>query len=211
MRGSYLVGGLIALALTALATWAFGMERGALWQVVRACVADKKLTGSPLPCLDVDLTAEASSTAMSCYAIRLTGDTILAPTRKVIGVEDPFLYSRRGAELFRCGLARSLFPSRRERKVARSRSRRTRRQLRRDPDAGPASHPYRLPGSRRAERGGGNRAATRARRMGASRRDHSPFGVLGHAHQSGRPRVPSNPSRSPPITSPTRSAIGRIS
>jgi hypothetical protein len=36
----------------AFATFAVGLDRMALWQVVRACVADFKLTGTPLPCLD---------------------------------------------------------------------------------------------------------------------------------------------------------------
>ena len=99
MRFSYLFAGLIALGLTALATWAFAMDRGALWQVVHACVADKKLTGSPLPCLEVDLTGGAKGG----YVILrepLTGDTILSPTRKVTGVEDPFLYSGEAPNYF---------------------------------------------------------------------------------------------------------------
>ncbi len=99
MRFSYLIGGLIAIGLTALATWAFAMERGALWQVVRACVADKTLTGSPLPCLDVNLTGGVDR---GYVVLRepLTGDTILSPTRKVTGVEDPYLYSREAPNYF---------------------------------------------------------------------------------------------------------------
>lgn len=95
MRGSrvpYFVGGAIACALAALAAWALGLERGALWQVVRACVADESLTGSPFPCLEVDLTGgEARGHVVLRQPFPL--DTILAPTRKIIGVEDPFLYS----------------------------------------------------------------------------------------------------------------------
>jgi CDP-diacylglycerol pyrophosphatase len=40
---------------TSFATFAIGLDRMALWQVVRACVADFKLTGTPFPCLEVDL------------------------------------------------------------------------------------------------------------------------------------------------------------
>jgi CDP-diacylglycerol pyrophosphatase len=43
------------IALTAFATWAFALDRQALWSVVNACVADHKLTGAPFPCLKVDL------------------------------------------------------------------------------------------------------------------------------------------------------------
>ncbi len=99
MRFFTLFGGLVALGLIAMATWAFAMDRGALWQVVRACVADKKLTGSPLPCLEVDLTGGANRG----YVILrepVTRDMILAPTRRVTGVEDPFLYSGEARNYF---------------------------------------------------------------------------------------------------------------
>ena len=55
-RGMKRVGILfIALCLTAATAFAIGLDRLALWQVVRACVADFKLTGAPFPCLEVDL------------------------------------------------------------------------------------------------------------------------------------------------------------
>ena len=92
LRPSNLVGGLIFCGLAALATWAYAMDRGALWHVVRACVADKNLTGSPLPCLDVDLTG-GEERGYIVLREPLSGDTILAPTRRITGVEDPLLYS----------------------------------------------------------------------------------------------------------------------
>ena len=42
----YLVGGLVVCGLTALAIWAFALERGALRQVVAPVSADQRLTGS---------------------------------------------------------------------------------------------------------------------------------------------------------------------
>ena len=39
----------------AFAAYAMELHRMALWQVVRACVADYKLTGTPFPCLEVNL------------------------------------------------------------------------------------------------------------------------------------------------------------
>ena len=53
-------------AATAFATTATGLDRLVLWQVVRACVADFKLTGAPFPCLEVDLSAARNAAASSC-------------------------------------------------------------------------------------------------------------------------------------------------
>jgi CDP-diacylglycerol pyrophosphatase len=95
----YLVGALVVCGLTALATWEFTLERGALWQVVRACVADQRLTGSPFPCLEVDLTG-GEEQGYVVLRQPFPRDTILAPTRKIIGVEDPFLYSPEAPNYF---------------------------------------------------------------------------------------------------------------
>jgi len=64
----------------------------ALWQVVRACVADFKLTGTPFPCLEVNL---AGGEERGNVVLRppLSDETILAPTRRITGVEDPILQS----------------------------------------------------------------------------------------------------------------------
>ena len=71
----------------------------ALWQVVRACVADYKLTGTPFPCLAVDL---AGGEERGNVVLRppLLDDTVLAPTRKITGVEDPFLQSPEAPNYF---------------------------------------------------------------------------------------------------------------
>ena len=89
---SYLLGGLLFCGLATVATWSYAMDRGALWHVVRACIADKNLTGSPLPCLEVNLTG-GEERGYVVLRQPITRDTISAPTRKVTGVEDPFLYS----------------------------------------------------------------------------------------------------------------------
>jgi CDP-diacylglycerol pyrophosphatase len=79
-------------AATAFATYATGLDRLALWQVVRACVADFRLTGSPFPCLKVDL---SGGEERGSVVLRLPpwDDMILAPTRRIVGIEDPFLQS----------------------------------------------------------------------------------------------------------------------
>ncbi len=86
-------------AVTAFATLATGLDRLALWQVVRACVADYKLTGAPFPCLEVDLSAGEEG---GDVVLRppLSHDTILAPTRKIVGIEDPFLQSPEAPNYF---------------------------------------------------------------------------------------------------------------
>src|SRR5271167_4827533 len=76
----------------AFATFAVGLDRMALWQVVRACVADFKLTGTPFPCLEVDLSGGEEGGSVVLHA-PLLGDTVLVPTRRIVGVEDPFLQS----------------------------------------------------------------------------------------------------------------------
>ena len=86
-------------AATAFATHALGLDRGALWQVVRACVANSKLTGAPFPCLEVDL---SGGEARGDVVLRspLAHDMILSPTRRVVGIEDPFLQSPEAPNYF---------------------------------------------------------------------------------------------------------------
>src|SRR6202035_4173904 len=83
----------------AFAAYAMELHRLALWQVVRACVADYKLTGAPFPCLEVNL---ASGEALGSVVVRppLLNDTVLSPTRRIIGIEDPFLQSPEAPNYF---------------------------------------------------------------------------------------------------------------
>jgi len=76
-----------ALALAATVGGAgFALRQQALWAVTRACVADFSATGAAFPCLAV----EADAVLIRPF---WTPDLILVPTRKLIGVEDPFLQS----------------------------------------------------------------------------------------------------------------------
>ncbi len=83
----------------AFAAYAMELHRMVLWQVVRACVADYKLTGKPFPCLEVDL---AGGEALGTVVLRppLLEDTVLAPTRRIKGIEDPFLQSPEAPNYF---------------------------------------------------------------------------------------------------------------
>jgi CDP-diacylglycerol pyrophosphatase len=79
-------------AVTAFATTAIGVDRLALWQVVRACVVDFKLTGASLPCFEVDV-SDGEERGNVVLRAPLFHDLIVAPTRKIVGIEDPFLRS----------------------------------------------------------------------------------------------------------------------
>ena len=70
-----------------------------LWQVERACVADFKLTGTPFPCLEVNLSG-GEERGNVILRPPLLNDMILAPTRKITGIEDPFLESPRVPNYF---------------------------------------------------------------------------------------------------------------
>jgi CDP-diacylglycerol pyrophosphatase len=83
---------LLVIAMTALATSAIGLDRLALWPVVQACVADFKLTGAPFPCLEVDL-SNGDERGDVVLLPPLLNDLIVAPTRQIVGIEDPFLRS----------------------------------------------------------------------------------------------------------------------
>src|SRR5271169_4213546 len=81
------------------AAYAMELHRMVLWQVVRACVADFKLTGKPFPCLEVDISRRE---AFGNVVLRppLMDDTVLAPTRRIKGIEDPFLRSPEAPNYF---------------------------------------------------------------------------------------------------------------
>ena len=81
------------LALLPLRSLADTPARQALWLTVQACVADFKLTGAPFPCLQVDLDGGEERGYVVLRDPFRPPDTILAPTRSVTGIEDPWLRS----------------------------------------------------------------------------------------------------------------------
>ena len=87
-----------SLALTACAALAVASDRDALWRVVRACAADARLTGLPFPCLSVDL--KDGGRGHVVLRPPWTNDMILAPTRRIVGLEDPFLESPEAPNYF---------------------------------------------------------------------------------------------------------------
>ena len=86
-----------------------GVQRHALWQVVRACVANYQSTGSSFPCLAVDLADGIDDGVVVLRPPFGEPDTILAPTRKVVGVEDPWLQSPSAPNYFAAALQARAF------------------------------------------------------------------------------------------------------
>lgn len=72
---------------------------GVLWRVVSLCVADKNLTGLPFPCLAVDL-SEGEDRGSAVLRPPWSNDLILTPTRRSVGIEDPFLQSPEAPNYF---------------------------------------------------------------------------------------------------------------
>ena len=76
------------------------LTRDALWPIVRACVTNRELTGAAFPCLAVNLDqGEARGYAVLRPPVGRP-DTILAPTRRSVGIEDPWLQDPAAPDLF---------------------------------------------------------------------------------------------------------------
>jgi CDP-diacylglycerol pyrophosphatase len=100
MKTVWILSAVASLTVSAaFAAYAMELQRTALWQVVRACVADFKLTGAPFPCLKVDLSGGEERGNVVLRA-PLLEDTVLAPTRRITGIEDPFLQSPEAPNYF---------------------------------------------------------------------------------------------------------------
>ena len=84
-------------------------ESQALWQVVRACVADYQTTGAFFPCLSVDLTGGIERGVVVLRSPFGAPDTVLSPTRQVVGVEDPWLQSPEAPDYFAAALSARAF------------------------------------------------------------------------------------------------------
>ncbi len=81
-------GTLAAAALVGSAAFVYAAhvaKRHALWEVVRLCALDQSATGSPFPCL------KATPDYIILRPPFGLPDTILSPTRRIVGLEDPFL------------------------------------------------------------------------------------------------------------------------
>jgi CDP-diacylglycerol pyrophosphatase len=97
----------IVAALSIAATFAFAAHgavadprRGALWTVVQACLLNHRLTGASFPCLEVNV---SNGNDRGYVVLQLpfgASDPMLAPTRRIVGVEDPSLQAPDGPNYF---------------------------------------------------------------------------------------------------------------
>src|SRR5271165_2023952 len=99
MSGSlFMPGAFCALALMLLLAAAASAARAAenretLWPVVRTCASAYRMIGVSFPCLKVDLPGGALDRGYAVLRPPNSNDLILSPTRKIVGVEDPFIQS----------------------------------------------------------------------------------------------------------------------
>ena len=107
-RSRLLVASCLIVGLVALGG---GAGRHVLWPVVGACVADYRATGAPFPCLAVDLSDGIDRGAVVLRPPIGPPDTILAPTREIVGVEDPWLQSPAAPNYFAAALRARSFVS----------------------------------------------------------------------------------------------------
>jgi CDP-diacylglycerol pyrophosphatase len=89
-------GRIALLCIGALAAFApeaapAAVGRGALWKVVEACLVTHALTGGAFPCLEVNVSGGRERGYVVLRPPLSASDLILAPTRRVAGVEDASL------------------------------------------------------------------------------------------------------------------------
>ena len=75
-------------------------ERGVLWRVVQACVADHSLTGAPFPCLEVDTAGGPERGYVVLRAPFVRSHTVVAPMVQTIGIEAPRLRGQNAPNYF---------------------------------------------------------------------------------------------------------------
>jgi CDP-diacylglycerol pyrophosphatase len=63
-------------------------NRDALWQVVQACLANHAVTGAAFPCLEVNVSGGVAAGYSVLRPPLGKQDTILTPTRRIVGIED---------------------------------------------------------------------------------------------------------------------------
>jgi CDP-diacylglycerol pyrophosphatase len=67
------------------------VRRDALWDVVRACVANNAVAGFAFPCLEVNASVGEDRGYVILRRPYGNRDIVLAPTKHILGIEDPWL------------------------------------------------------------------------------------------------------------------------
>ncbi len=97
-----------------------GVGRGALWRVVQACLINHAVTGSAFPCLAVNIMGGSERGYAILRPPFSASDLILAPTKRIIGVEDPSLQALDAPNYFEdAWSARNFLDSADQRPIAR--------------------------------------------------------------------------------------------
>jgi len=82
-----------------------GLDRDALWLVVRSCVLAKRTTGLAIPCLEADL-GEGSNLGFVVLRPPLRPTHILVvPTNRIVGIESPVLQRPEAGAYWRAALS----------------------------------------------------------------------------------------------------------
>ena len=89
-RGLARLGGLAVLAALFVGLGAASLPRDVLWHVEQTCVLDQKLTGSPFPCLEVQLEPAEGGVAVLRAPFRRT-HVVAMPLARISGIEAPEL------------------------------------------------------------------------------------------------------------------------
>ncbi len=79
---------------------AAGLPRTTLWRVEQTCVFNERTTGSPFPCLEVDLTGGVARGFAVLRAPFRQTHVVTMPTVRISGVEDPRLRAADGPNYF---------------------------------------------------------------------------------------------------------------
>ena len=97
-RTARLAASRMAALLCIGATFAFSAQaavanpsRGALWRVVQACLVSHALMGAAFPCLEVNVSLGDERGYVVLQLPFGASNPMLAPTRRIVGVEDPSL------------------------------------------------------------------------------------------------------------------------
>jgi CDP-diacylglycerol pyrophosphatase len=93
-------GAAIAVLLLAAGAAHAAEDRNRLWPIVRTCASAYRMVGLSFPCLKVELPGGVLDRGYAVLRPLRSNDLILSPTRKTVGVEDPFLQSPEAPNYF---------------------------------------------------------------------------------------------------------------
>jgi len=174
------------------ATFAFSAQaavanpsRGALWRVVQACLVSHALMGAAFPCLEVNVSRGDERGYVVLQLPFGASDPMLAPTRRIVGVEDPSLAALDAPNYFADAWgARKFLQDAPDEPLPHAGV--VLAQLTTIAQPGSASHPYRVPQFERETDGHGARSGAARRSLDSARKALSWPRILGTPARAGR-------------------------